>query len=57
MINGSGTPASTQPHVNGVTNKTREEWSPDRDQLKEAESKSQSNAQGVQNDMMTGSDW
>ncbi|XP_026233822.1 LIM domain only protein 7-like isoform X2 [Anabas testudineus] len=57
-ISGGESPASTQPHVNGVTNKTREaEWSPDRDQLKEAGSKSQSNAQGVQNDIMTGSDW
>ncbi|XP_026233826.1 LIM domain only protein 7-like isoform X6 [Anabas testudineus] len=56
-ISGGESPASTQPHVNGVTNKTREaEWSPDRDQLKEAGSKSQSNAQGVQNDIMTGSD-
>lgn len=58
IIIGGESPASTQPHVNGATNKTRaDEWSPERDQLKETGSKSQSNAQAVQNEIMTGSDW
>ncbi|XP_073321317.1 LIM domain only protein 7b isoform X2 [Pagrus major] len=58
MTNGGERPASVQPHVNGLTNKTREEErSPDRNKLKGAASKPQSNAQGVQNDRMTEQAW
>lgn len=58
MTNGGESTASTQLHVNGVTNKTRgEERSPDRDELKEVGSNLQMNAQGVQNDKITEQAW
>ncbi|XP_042349193.1 LIM domain only protein 7b isoform X2 [Plectropomus leopardus] len=58
MTNGGGGPASTQLHVNGLTNKSREEeQSPDRDELKEAGSKPQSRAQGEQHDKITEQAW
>ncbi|XP_067352314.1 LIM domain only protein 7-like isoform X3 [Channa argus] len=57
MNSGGEKPSSIQPHVNGLTNKSTEEWSPGRDELKEVGSKPQSNAQGVQNDMNSGSEW
>lgn len=55
MTNGSESTARHL-HVNGFTNKTREEQSPERDELK-AVSKAQSNAQRVQNDKITEQDW
>lgn len=58
MTSGGESPASAQLHVNGLTNKTREEeQSPDREELKEAGSEHQSNAQGVQNDKITEHAW
>ncbi|KAM9366993.1 LIM domain only protein 7-like [Symphorus nematophorus] len=58
MTNGGKSPASTQLHVNGLTNKTREEErSPDRAKLKEAGSKPQINAQGLQNEKITEKAW
>ncbi|XP_044049769.1 LIM domain only protein 7b isoform X11 [Siniperca chuatsi] len=58
MTNGRERPASIRPHVNGLTNKTREEeQSADRDERKEAGSKPQSNAQGVQDDKITEQAW
>ncbi|KAK2853908.1 hypothetical protein Q5P01_006569 [Channa striata] len=56
MNSGGERPASVQPHVNGLMNKTREEWSPRTCELQEAGSKAQSNAQGGQNDINPGSD-
>ncbi|KAI3377558.1 hypothetical protein L3Q82_008726 [Scortum barcoo] len=54
MTNGGESPASTQLHVNGLTNKTRGgEPRPDRDELREAGLKHQSNAQRVQSNKMT----
>ncbi|GLD47351.1 LIM domain only protein 7-like isoform X1 [Lates japonicus] len=54
MTNGGESPASTQLHVNTLTNKMREEkQSPDRDELKKA---AQSDAQGVRKDKIT-EDW
>ncbi|TDH16961.1 hypothetical protein EPR50_G00003500 [Perca flavescens] len=50
-------PASTQLHVNGLKNKTREEQSPDRDKLKVAGSNPQSNASGEQHDKISGHVW
>lgn len=56
--NGGQNPASTQLHVNGLTNKSREEErSPDRDELKEAGSEPQSNAGGEQHDKITERAW
>ncbi|XP_049909764.1 LIM domain only protein 7-like isoform X3 [Epinephelus moara] len=58
MTNGGERPASTQPHVNGLTNKSREEErSPDRDELKVTGSKPQSKAQGEQHDKITEHAW
>uniref|UniRef100_A0A4W6CF75 PDZ domain-containing protein n=1 Tax=Lates calcarifer TaxID=8187 RepID=A0A4W6CF75_LATCA len=55
MTNGGENPASTQLHVNTLTNKTREEkQSPDRDELKKA---AQSGTQGVRKDKITEQDW
>ncbi|XP_044207862.1 LIM domain only protein 7-like isoform X5 [Thunnus albacares] len=57
MTNGGESPARHR-HVNGLTNKTREEEQrPERDELKEAVSKAQSNTQRVQNDKITQQDW
>lgn len=57
MTNGVKSHAGTQLHMNGLTNKTREEeQSPDRDELKEA-GNPPSNAQGVQNDKITEHTW
>ncbi|XP_042265611.1 LIM domain only protein 7-like isoform X4 [Thunnus maccoyii] len=57
MTNGGESPARHR-HVNGLTNKTREEEQrPERDELKEALSKAQSNTQRVQNDKITQQDW
>ncbi|XP_054468375.1 LIM domain only protein 7-like isoform X2 [Anoplopoma fimbria] len=51
-------PACTQPYVNGLTNKNREEErSPDQDELKEAGSKPQSNAHGEQHDKNSEQAW
>ncbi|KAM7424309.1 hypothetical protein PAMA_000580 [Pampus argenteus] len=45
-------------HVNGLTNKNGEkELSPEREELKEAVSKAQSNEQRAQNDKITEQDW
>ncbi|XP_060892154.1 LIM domain only protein 7b isoform X3 [Labrus mixtus] len=50
--------SSTLFHVNGLTNKTRdEEHSPEKHDLKEAGSKTQSDAQGVQRDRINGQAW
>ncbi|XP_035508239.1 LIM domain only protein 7b isoform X2 [Morone saxatilis] len=58
MTTGGESRASAQLHVKGLTNKTREaEWIPDRDELKEAGSRPQSNAQRVQNDNITERAW
>ncbi|XP_068587088.1 LIM domain only protein 7b isoform X2 [Cebidichthys violaceus] len=58
MASGGESPAGTQLYVNGLTNKTREEeQSPDRDELKEAGSKPQSNAQGAQHDKNSEHAW
>ncbi|XP_040894523.1 LIM domain only protein 7-like isoform X2 [Toxotes jaculatrix] len=57
MTNGGESPASTQLNANALTNKTREQQSSERDELKEAGSKPRSNAQGVQNDKITEQDW
>ena len=59
MTNGGERPASAQLQMNGLTNKTREEEerSPDRAELKEAASKPQINAQGLQNDRITEKAW
>lgn len=57
MTNGGERPASVQPHVNGLTNKTREERRPDRNELKGAASKPQSNARGAQDGRMTEQAW
>lgn len=58
MTNGGESPVSTQLHVNGLTNKTRdEEQIPDRAELKKAGSTLQRNAQGVQNDKITEQVW
>ncbi|XP_030271174.1 LIM domain only protein 7-like isoform X2 [Sparus aurata] len=57
MTNGGERPASIQPHVNGLTNKTREERRPDRNELKGAASKPQSNARGAQDGRMTEQAW
>ncbi|XP_022623614.1 LIM domain only protein 7-like isoform X4 [Seriola dumerili] len=52
------TKASTQLHVNALSNKSREEeQSPERDALKVAELKPHTNAQGVQNVKITEHDW
>ncbi|XP_067442687.1 LIM domain only protein 7-like isoform X3 [Thunnus thynnus] len=57
MTNGGESPARHR-HVNGLTNKTREEEQrPERDELKEAVSKAQSSTQRVQNDKITQQDW
>ncbi|XP_078031119.1 LIM domain only protein 7 isoform X8 [Epinephelus lanceolatus] len=58
MTNGGERPASAQPHVNGLTNKSREEErSPDRDELKVTGSKPQSKAQGEHHDKITEHAW
>ncbi|XP_049454169.1 LIM domain only protein 7b isoform X4 [Epinephelus fuscoguttatus] len=58
MTNGGERPASAQPHVNGLTNKSREEErSPDRNELKVTGSKPQSKAQGEQHDKITEHAW
>ncbi|XP_045888393.1 LIM domain only protein 7b isoform X6 [Micropterus dolomieu] len=58
LTNGGEGPASTQFHVNGLINKTRaKEQRPDRDELKEVGLKSESNAQGVQNDKISEQAW
>uniref|UniRef100_A0A8C4IDX0 LIM domain only protein 7 n=1 Tax=Dicentrarchus labrax TaxID=13489 RepID=A0A8C4IDX0_DICLA len=58
MTTGGESRASAQLHVNGLTNKTREaERIPDRDELKEAGSRPQSNAQRVQNNNITERAW
>nr|XP_020465221.1 LIM domain only protein 7-like isoform X3 [Monopterus albus] len=58
MANGSESSASTQFHVNGLKNKTKEEERNfNRDELKEAGSKPQSNARGAQNDKLTRQEW
>lgn len=57
MTNGGEGPASTQLHVYALTNKTREEeQSPDGDELKEAGSESQGDAQGAKSDVAE-QDW
>ncbi|XP_031702491.1 LIM domain only protein 7b isoform X2 [Anarrhichthys ocellatus] len=56
MTDGGESPASTQLYVNGLTNKTREEEQT-RDELKEAGSKPQSNAQGEQHDKNSEHAW
>ncbi|XP_075934069.1 LIM domain only protein 7b [Anarhichas minor] len=56
MTDGGESPASTQLYVNGLTNKTREEEQ-SRDELKEAGSKPQSNAQGEQHDKNSEHAW
>ncbi|KAF0043083.1 hypothetical protein F2P81_004420 [Scophthalmus maximus] len=57
MTNGGEGPASTQLHVYALTNKTREEeQSPDGDELKEAGSQSQGDAQGAKSDVAE-QDW
>lgn len=50
MTNGVESHASTQLHMNGLTNKTRGDQTPDRDELKEAGTK-HPNAQGVKNEV------
>ncbi|XP_035855374.1 LIM domain only protein 7-like isoform X1 [Sander lucioperca] len=57
MTNGVESPASTQLHVTGLKNKTREEQIPDRDKLKVAGSNPQSNASGEQHDKISGQVW
>ncbi|XP_038557141.1 LIM domain only protein 7b isoform X5 [Micropterus salmoides] len=58
LTNGGEGPASTRFHVNGLINKTRaKEQRPDRDELKEVGLKSESNAQGVQNDKISEQAW
>ncbi|KAM8895269.1 LIM domain only protein 7-like isoform 1-T1 [Spinachia spinachia] len=57
MINSGESPASSQIYVNGLTNKTRKEPSPDRDELQEAGSKPQSNAQGERHDKNSEHAW
>ncbi|XP_029982849.1 LIM domain only protein 7-like isoform X2 [Sphaeramia orbicularis] len=58
MTSGVESPASTQLHVNGGTNKTRtDEQSPGTKELKEAETHAHSNAQGAQNDKISEEDW
>ncbi|XP_071345409.1 LIM domain only protein 7-like isoform X3 [Trachinotus anak] len=58
VTSGGESPASTQLHVNALSNKFREEeQSPDRDELKQAGAKPQSNAQGVQNEKTAERDW
>ncbi|XP_068430443.1 LIM domain only protein 7-like [Clinocottus analis] len=58
MTDGGESPASAQLYVNGLTNKTRdEEQSPDQDELKEAGSKPQSNAQGERHDKNSEQAW
>ncbi|XP_039984836.1 LIM domain only protein 7-like isoform X2 [Xiphias gladius] len=50
-------PASTQRHANALADETRDEQSPDGYELKEAGSKPQIKAQGVQKDKITERDW
>ncbi|XP_020508508.2 LIM domain only protein 7 isoform X8 [Labrus bergylta] len=58
MTNDSESFSSTPFHVNGLTNKTRdEEHSPEKHDLKEAGSKTQSDTQGVQRDRINGQAW
>ncbi|KAL6112953.1 uncharacterized protein ACO6RY_11342 [Pungitius sinensis] len=57
MPGGGESPASTQISANGLTNKTRKEPSPDRDELQEAGSKPQSNAQGERHDKNSEHAW
>ncbi|XP_037311396.2 LIM domain only protein 7b isoform X7 [Pungitius pungitius] len=57
MPGGGESPASTQIYANGLTNKTRKEPSPDRDELQEAGSKPQSNAQGERHDKNSEHAW
>ncbi|XP_074522716.1 LIM domain only protein 7b isoform X3 [Halichoeres trimaculatus] len=58
MTNGNGSSSSTLHHVNGLTNKTREEQqSPERRQLTEAGSKTQSDSQGLQRDKINEQAW
>nr|XP_046246140.1 LIM domain only protein 7b isoform X10 [Scatophagus argus] len=57
MTSGGESPASTQLHVNGLTNKFREEQSPDRDEMKAATGSKPQSAQVVQNDKITEQAW
>ncbi|TNN65154.1 LIM domain only protein 7 [Liparis tanakae] len=57
MTDGGESPASAPLYVNGLTNKTREEQSPDQDELKGAGSKLQSNAQGERHDKNSEQAW
>ncbi|XP_034535657.1 LIM domain only protein 7b isoform X2 [Notolabrus celidotus] len=59
MINGSESSTSPLLHVNGLTNKTREEeeHSPERHELTEAGSKTRSDSQGLQRDKINEQAW
>ncbi|XP_034385234.1 LIM domain only protein 7-like isoform X3 [Cyclopterus lumpus] len=57
MTDDGESPASAQLYVNGLTNKTREEQSPNQDELEEAGSKPQTNAQGEQHDKNSEQAW
>uniref|UniRef100_A0AAQ4PPX1 PDZ domain-containing protein n=1 Tax=Gasterosteus aculeatus aculeatus TaxID=481459 RepID=A0AAQ4PPX1_GASAC len=57
MTGGGERPASSQIYVNGLTNKTRKEQSPARDEPHEAGSKPQSNAQGERHDKNSEHAW
>lgn len=57
MTDGGESPASAPLYVNGLTNKAREEQSPAHDELKEAGSKPQSNAQGERHDKNSEQAW
>lgn len=58
MMNGDGSSSRSLLHVNGVTNKTREEQqSPERRQLTEAGSKTQSDSQGLQRGKINEQAW
>ncbi|XP_056269591.1 LIM domain only protein 7-like isoform X2 [Pseudoliparis swirei] len=57
MTDGGESPASAPLYVNGLTNKARGEQSPAHDELKEAGSKPQSNAQGERHDKNSEQAW
>ncbi|KAM7015620.1 LIM domain only protein 7-like isoform 2-T2 [Tautogolabrus adspersus] len=58
LTNDSESFSSSPFHVNGLTNKSRdEEHSPEKHELKESASKTQSDAQGVQRDRINGQAW